>query len=281
MTVSNLYATLSELKAFDTARGMDVISDAPDDAVLSAILDQVSRYVESPAGANTQFYPSIETRFYDSPASGRDVVLDGPLLEVISFLNGDGSTISSTQYILTNANKTPYWKISLKDNATIGWYAKSGSFEQALSLTGLWGYRKHYQQRGWVSIGTLGAAITDAAASTFTMNAGHAVTAGQIVKIDSEIFNIASVVLNTVTPNRHGDNGSTAATHLDDAPVYAWSVQEEIKLAVLETVLGINALRNGQASSGKVTITAAGMVIRPEEVPPMAQKIFEGYRSPL
>jgi hypothetical protein len=36
-------------------------------------------------------------------------------------------------------------------------------------------------------------------------------------------------------------------------------------------------MRNGQAGSGAITITAAGMVIRPQEVPPLAQKVFDYY----
>ena len=110
------------------------------------------------------------------------------------------------------------------------------------------------------------------------MTAGHTVAVGQILKIDSEIYNIATVSTNTITPNQRGDNGSTSAMHSNGATVYVWMVEEQIKLAVLETALGVNAMRNGQANSGKISITAAGVVIRPEEVPPMAQAIFMSYR---
>ncbi len=280
MTASNLYATIAELKAWNVARGITPTSDTSDDAVLSALIEQVSRYVDGPSGANTFFYPSYETRLYDVPNS-RDLKIDGPLLAITTFLNGDGSTITSDQYRLHNPNKTPYWKVSLRDTATITWYLSSGSAEQVLSIAGWWGHRKQYAVRGWTLAGTLGAAITDTTTKAFTMSSGHTLAVGQIIKIDSEIYNIATVSTNTITPNQRGDNGSTAATHSNGASVYIWNVQEEIKLAVLETALGVNAMRNGQANSGKISITAAGVVIRPEEVPPMAQKIFDAYRSPL
>jgi len=280
MSTSNLYATLAEYKAFATARTQTASTDAIDDATLTTMLEGVSRYVDGPAGANVQFYPSVETRLYDAPDS-RDLRIDGPLLEVTTFLNGDSSTVTSNQYTLHSPNKTPYWKIALRDNATISWYTTSGSYEQALSITGVWGWRSKYAQRGWSSAGTLGAAITDTTTLAFTMTVGHTVAVGQILKIGSEFYNVAAVSTNTITPNKRGDNGSTAATHLSGDTVYMWNVQEEVKLAVLETALGVAALRNGQANSGKVSITSAGIVIRPEEVPPMAQRVFDNYRSPL
>jgi len=279
VTNVNLYATLAEFKAFATARGQTAGTDAADDAVISDLIGSVSRYIESSAGAGRRFYPSIETRLYDIP-DGRKVDLHGDLLEVTSFLNGDTSAIDSTNYTLKTQGKTPYWQIALRDVSTVGWrYTSAGSSEQALSLTGWWGFRRDYAQRGWSSAGTLGAAITDTTTLAFTASSGHTLAVGQIIKIGSEIYNIATAVTNTITPVRRGDNGSTAALHDNSTTIYVWNIQEDIHLAVLETVLGVNSMRHGQASSGKITVTAAGMVIRPEEIPPMAQKTFESYRD--
>lgn len=41
----------------------------------------------------------------------------------------------------------------------------------------------------------------------------------------------------------------------------------------------VNSSRSGQFSAGRITVTAAGIVIRPEEVPAMAQRIINRYRS--
>jgi len=57
------------------------------------------------------------------------------------------------------------------------------------------------------------------------------------------------------------------------------SVPMDIKEACLSTVQAINGLRSGQASNGKITVTAAGIVIRPEEVPIFALGIIKKYRS--
>lgn len=282
MPSSNLYATLAEYKAENTARGQSASTDAADDAVITLVLEQVSRYVDGITGR--QFYPSYETRLYDIPrypAPSKDVKLGKDLLEVVSFLNGDATVISSSNYTLRSPNITPYWQISLKDTATVSWaYPASGSREQILSLTGWWGYRENYSQRGWVLATTLTEDL-DTSETAWDVASIALLPAGAIGKVDNEIFNISSSASLTANVNKRGDNGSTAATHSSGASVYVWSVQEEIKRAVLMTAQGVNAFRNGQSTTGKITITAAGMVIRPEEVPPMAKEIFNSFKAAM
>lgn len=56
------------------------------------------------------------------------------------------------------------------------------------------------------------------------------------------------------------------------------SVPTDVKTAVMEIVQNVNSLRSGQSAAGRVTITAAGIVIRPEEVPAYAQRVIQHYR---
>lgn len=65
--------------------------------------------------------------------------------------------------------------------------------------------------------------MTYVSTTEFTLNGsvGNAV-GGNTGSISS------STLTETFTVNQRGDNGSTAATHLDDAPVYQWNVQPEI-----------------------------------------------------
>jgi len=53
----------------------------------------------------------------------------------------------------------------------------------------------------------------------------------------------------------------------------------DIKEATLLIAQALNGSRSGQTSGGRVTVTAAGVVIRPEEVPPFAQRTIRHYRS--
>jgi hypothetical protein len=57
------------------------------------------------------------------------------------------------------------------------------------------------------------------------------------------------------------------------------SVPLDIKEACLSITQNTYSMRSGQSSGGNITVTAAGVVIRPQEVPAMAQKVIEHYRN--
>lgn len=56
------------------------------------------------------------------------------------------------------------------------------------------------------------------------------------------------------------------------------SVPLDVRNATLAIVQNLNSARSGQSSAGRVTVTAAGVVIRPEDVPPYAMRVIEHYR---
>lgn len=276
MTTINSYATLTDFKNWLATRGLagSVGTDSSDDAIIESLLVAASRY----ADGDRTFYPRIETRYYDVPDSIA-LYLDDDLLELTTLKNGEGTTIASSDYLCEPYNFPPYYKVKLRDTSTVNWESSSaGSNQRVISVLGWWGYRERFAQRAWLSGGTLGAAITDTTTLAFTMSSGHSLVAGQIIKIDSEIYNIATVSTNTITPIKRGDNGSTAATHANGTTVYVWQTMEDIKNAVLQIVGNAYANRSGQSSGGRITVTASGVVIRPEDVPPLAQQAIERYR---
>jgi len=67
------------------------------------------------------------------------------LLEVVELLNGDGTVITAAQYILEPANSSNKNRIRLKTSSGIAWLKTSeGDKEQAISLTGFFGYSPSY-----------------------------------------------------------------------------------------------------------------------------------------
>ena len=61
---------------------------------------------------------------------------------------------------------------------------------------------------------------------------------------------------------------------------FGWpAVPADIKEACLSIAQSLSGSRSGQTSSGKVTVTAAGVVIRPEDVPAFAQKVINHYKA--
>lgn len=57
------------------------------------------------------------------------------------------------------------------------------------------------------------------------------------------------------------------------------AVPTDIKNATLEIVNNLYSSRSGQTSAGRISVTASGVVIRPEDVPEFAQVIILHYRS--
>ena len=63
---------------------------------------------------------------------------------------------------------------------------------------------------------------------------------------------------------------------------WGWpAIPQDVKEAVLSIAQGLNSTRSGQSSSGNVTVTASGVVIRPQDVPAFAQKVILLYRNYL
>jgi hypothetical protein len=272
----NLYATLAEYKAYSTARGQTASTDATDDGAVVDLLEAASRYLDNKT--RRQFFPTIETRLYDIP-NDSILLLEQDLLAVITLTNGDATTITTANYNLMPANTSPYYAIRLNDISTVAWEANSsGSGQQVISVNAWWGYREQYAQRAWQLAGTLGAAITDTTTLAFTMTAGHTLTAGQIIKIGSEIYNISTVSTNTITPIARGDNGSTAATHINGTSVYTWKPQEDARAAVLEIANTAYQRRFGKSTDASAQVTAAGVVLTPRDIPRMAEEFIAIYR---
>jgi hypothetical protein len=57
------------------------------------------------------------------------------------------------------------------------------------------------------------------------------------------------------------------------------SCPSDVKEACLSIAQNLYGERSGQTSGGSVTVTAAGVVIRPQQVPAFAQKVINHYRS--
>lgn len=262
MTTLNSYATLAEYKAYTTARGQTATTDTADDAIIESLLKAISRYVD--AQTARWFYPRIETRYFDVPYS-RELIVDADLLEVLSVTNGDGTLIPSTEYSLRPRNQSPHFIIRLVDNSTYYWASDgSGNTHDVIEVTGVWGYHNRYSV-AWETITTL-AEDLDTSETGIDVTSGTNFSAGNIVRIGDELSYISAIVTNTLTGTR-GENGSTAASHLTGVNVRVWQFMDELKTATLETALQAYRRRFGQSGTNQATITAAGVVLSPKDIP--------------
>lgn len=106
------------------------------------------------------------------------------------------------------------------------------------TITGVWGMHRDYAN-AWLQVDTLSAAITTTTATSMTVsdvdgyddyNWSPRISAGHLVKIDSEYIEIAATNTQTnACTIRRGVFGTTAAAHLINAPVYVFQVEEAIR----------------------------------------------------
>jgi hypothetical protein len=277
MTLRNSYATLADFRNYATDRGGNApVANAVDDAVIERLLEMSSRYLDSKTAR--AFYPRIETRNYSIPSGyGRELHFDTDVLEIITLTNGDDTSIASTEYYMQPRNDSPKHALYMRELSTVSWELDSnGEYEGVLDVRSINGFHDRYSD-AWVSAGTLGAAITDTTTLAYTMTAGHTLLAGQITRIDNEIGIVNSVSANTITPAKRGDNGSTAATHLNGVTVYVWQPMEEVRNATIEITNNAYHRRFGQSIRSEETITAAGIVLTPREIPHMAKEFIKVY----
>lgn len=120
-----------------------------DDTVLQMFCDSATQLIEAEVGFS--FKVSADTTRYftygiDVAVNGahwRDrqtLIFDTWLASApTTVTNGDATTISSSDYILKDANRAPYYSLQLKENTTADW-TYSDSPENAISVTGKWGW---------------------------------------------------------------------------------------------------------------------------------------------
>jgi hypothetical protein len=271
MTALNSYATLLEFKNYWLSRGDENSIDARDDLVIDSLLKAASRFIDSQTARH--FMPYIETRYYDVPSS-RKLRLDDELLEVISITNGDGAVIPSTEYTYRPRNRSPYTAIHLNDDSTYFWTASTAGAE--IAITAVWGYHDRYQQ-AW-TLATTAAEALDTSETGYDVTSGTPFAVGNLIRFDNELGYVSAIGTNSLTITR-GENYSTAVTHLTAINVYIWQPMDEARNAVCEIANTAYRRRFGQSTSNTETITAAGVVLSPRDVPFLAEAFIRLLRA--
>lgn len=202
--------------------------DASEDAVYDAILEAVSRQIDTWTGR--QFFARTATRTLSTPRTDRVLVPD--LLAVTSLktdTDGDlsyGTTWATTDYVLLPSDAPlespprPYWELRTAPSGVNSF----GTGLHNVQIAGRWGFYEVLER----ATSLLAAAVATTTAVTITVDDGAEFHVGQTLLIDSEQVFITGIVDDNLTVQR-GRNGTTAATHLDNAvlDVYTYPVLSE------------------------------------------------------
>lgn len=193
------------------------------DAKIDAIIAQVSVMIER--HTDRRFIPVTTTKEFDYQGSSQLILGDD--LVSVSTLSKDGTAIAVSDFFLYPLNAAddnkPYTWIELLFTSQL--FDFSDTKQSAITIAGKFGYSEFTR-----TLSTLSAAITDAAATSMTVTSGSDFDIGQTLLIDSEQLFVRNISGTTVTVDR-GQNGTTAATHLNAAAVKAIDPPPDIALA--------------------------------------------------
>ncbi len=279
MTTLNSYATLQEYKTYAVARGQTASIDTFDDVMIERLLKTASKYIEDESAIH--FVPYIETRYFDVPKADslepRVLRLDDYLLEVITLTNGDGTVIPSTEYTLRPRNRSPHYGIRLIDNSTYYWASDgAGDTHDVIAVNGVWGYHDRYNQ-AWL-LGSTATEAMDDNETGYDVTSSSLFAVGNLIRFDNELGYVSAIGTNSLTITRH-ENYSTAATHLTSINIYIWQPMEQARNAVCEIAKTAYGRRKGESTSSNVTVTAAGVVLSPRDIPTMARDFILTMRD--
>lgn len=208
------YATLEGIR-------LALGSSTADAAYLKSLIDRASIWLEQATGRT--FVPVTRSSLYDCPGDlAGDLVLYDDLLAVVSLTDADGAWAGS-EYLLYPLNSGRKSRIRPVGRS----WAYDSTPYGAITLNGRWGYTEQTEATG----ATLAAAITTTTATTFTVNDGSLIETGWALLVDSEQFFVSAVSGATVTVTR-GNNGTTAATHSNAAPVSRYVPHADAQQAV-------------------------------------------------
>ena len=214
----SLYGDLTKLK--DTSLLDDPAGGAGSDDELFQLLITVSVAVDD--YCNRHFYPLTATRTFDGPA---DRLLPVPDLLTVTSLKSDDdddgtyeTEWAATDYHLLPLNAQPaqHWggPYHALRALTRGTKQTFDAGQARYEITAVWGYRNFQEASGSL----LDGAVADTTTTTVTVDNGTDFAAGQTALVDSEQMLVTAIAGNALTVAR-GLNGTTAATHADDAAV--------------------------------------------------------------
>lgn len=267
MSIINRWCcTLAEAKGAATA------TTAGADAELKRHIKSASRWIERECGEGgpiRAFIPYIQEKKFDYQFP-RLLNLRDDLLSVITLTNGDGSTMSSSEYFLYPANETPKRWIEPNDNGNPFYY--DGTKQQAITLTGQWGYQDQYEEgvdsvQNTTEISASGTALEVATLGSFSV--------GMTLLIEDEQL-FVKVVGDSNLAVLRGDNGTTAVAHANGTAIHAYTVPEDIMLCA--RALAARWLQRTAASWSEATgVPEAGFLVT-ARIPTEIKEMIDNYR---
>ena len=237
------YCNIADLK------GVLGITATTDDVTIRKIVEASSRSIDQ--YTNRTFIAYSGTKYFNG---ARELWIPDLLSINASGLktddNDDGTyenTWATTDYIeygigIEDTLNT-YPRIRLETNPNGDYNSFASGVKKGVQIIGLWGYGDGISATPYVLDTTLTAAITSLTALTCAVTAVANLSAGNTILIDTEQMYIYSIATLTLTVER-SVNGTDAATHLINAPLYIYQYPSDIRQACIDLSTALYQLRD-------------------------------------
>lgn len=295
----NVYATVDEIKLY-LGGGLAELQESDDDTLLMRFAIKASRMFDNFATNGVmpmrRFYPTIAAKDFDHPDDAALLSLRDDLLDCTTLTteNGD-TTILAANYELQTSNgkynQTPYSQIQLHPDETVTAFAYDGTPYAANAVTGLWGYHNDWAN-AWEDSGdsVQNAGGIDASEATIEVSDADGADINglptrfkiqQILKIEEEYLWLVDVNgTDDELTVRRGMNGSTAATHALDKPIYVYRPMDDV-IEAMELLSTYIYRRKDSVGSeiDRPMIGDKGQLIMPRVLPSEVLRILWPYRK--
>lgn len=205
----------------------EVMSDIGDETkphsdLLYRCIRSASSWIDRRAG---WFIPVTETRRFDGEGGIRLRV--DPLLAVTSIVD-DTTTLAASDYLLYPRNRHwengPYTSIEIDPDSSHGFWS---SERDVVVIAGRWG---KYEEAASLGVTVANTTEITASGTTLKVSNGGAVSAGMVLKIESEqllVTGLADIGAAEYTVKR-GVNGTTAAAHANAVAISRYLPPEDV-----------------------------------------------------
>ena len=295
----NVYATIDELNLY-LGGGLYEGEESRDDDLLLRFTVKASRMFDKFATNGVmpmrRFYPTLATKDFDHPDNAALLLLKDDLLEVTTLTTENGDTpIVTADYMLVTANgrynQTPYGRIQLHPNGTTTAFAYDGTQYGANQVDGVWGFHDNWAS-AWEDstdlvedTGGINAAVTSItvgdADGTDINGIAQRFKRQQLIKIDDEYLWVVDVnATDDELTVRRGMNGSTAATHDEDEPIYIFRPMDDVVEAMEELSTYIYHRKDTLGTEiDQAVMTAQGQIVIPSKLPDTVKEILRPHRK--
>lgn len=131
------YILLDDLKTY-----LGITETVDDDTFLTSLIARAQGMIETRC-KRVLYAAADTTRYFDAVRDVSDdlrtLYLDTDLCAITSVTNGDGTTVTSGQYVTEPRNYKPWYALYLRDSASISW-TYSTSPENAITIIGRFAY---------------------------------------------------------------------------------------------------------------------------------------------